>query len=297
MAQPPSEAGRPTAPYCYRHTDRETYISCQRCGRPICPDCMRQASVGFQCPECVAEGARSVRQPRTVAGGLAPSRAGIVSYVLIGINVVAFLAQLATGGNDGMVTHWGAMLNESAWAREDGGIVELTGVQDGGWWRIVTSGFLHLGFLHILLNMYALYLFGPMLERMLGHARFIAMYATSLLAGSLFVYLFAEPRSLTAGASGAIFGLLGCTLVLFLKHGYDVRFLLGLLAINGVLTVAFGGISWQAHLGGFVAGVLAGGVLGFAPQKGRTYVQTAGLAVLWIALVAGFALRTSQLAA
>ena len=291
MTEPTDAA--PATPYCYRHPDRETYIKCQRCERPICPDCMRQASVGFHCPECVNEAARSVRQPRTVAGGLAPSQAGLVSYVLIGINAVAFLGQLATGGNDGVLTEWGAMLTESAWGYND---TVLTGLQDGGWWRVVTSGFLHFGFLHILLNMYALYLFGPMLERMLGHVRFIAMYATSLVTGSLFVYLFAEPRALTAGASGAIFGLLGCTLVLFLKHGYDVRFLLGLLAINGVLTVVFGGISWQAHLGGFVAGVLSGVALGFAPRKGRTYVQVGGLAVLWVALAAGFALRTSALA-
>lgn len=293
MAQPP-EAGGPATPYCYRHADRETYISCQRCGRPICPDCMRQASVGFQCPECVSEGARSVRQPRTVAGGLAPGQVGAVSFVLIAINVVVFLGQLGTGGNNGTLTEWGAMLT-GTWRGNEGVILE--GVDDGGWWRIVTSGFLHLGIMHILLNMYALYLFGPMLERMLGYARFIAMYATSLVTGSLFVYLFAEPGTLTAGASGAIFGLLGCTLVLFLKHGYDVRFLLGLLAINGVITVVFGGISWQGHLGGFVAGVLSGAVLGFAPKKGRAYVQIAGLAVLWIAMIAGFVLRTGQLTA
>ncbi|MGH3359681.1 MAG: rhomboid family intramembrane serine protease, partial [Nocardioidaceae bacterium] len=160
--------GRTGAPYCYRHPDRETYISCQRCGRPICPDCMRQASVGFQCPECVSEGARTVRQPRTVAGGIAPRHVGLVSFILIGINVVAFLAQLATGGNDGAVTHWGEMLSVSALVRGTDGVVLLNGVADGGWWRIVTSGFLHFGVLHIVLNMYALYLFGPMLERMLG---------------------------------------------------------------------------------------------------------------------------------
>ncbi|HLR85876.1 MAG TPA: rhomboid family intramembrane serine protease [Nocardioidaceae bacterium] len=289
-----SEAGPPTTPYCYRHTDRETYIVCQRCGRPICPDCMRQASVGYHCPECVSEAARSIRQPRTVAGGLAPGQVGAVSYVLIAINVVAFIGQLATGGNNGTLTEWGAMLT-GTWGGHDGSI--LHGVDDGGWWRIVTSGFLHFGFLHILLNMYALYLFGPMLERMLGNLRFLAMYATCLVSGSLFVYLFADPGTITAGASGAIFGLLGCTLVLFLQHGYDVRVLLGLLAINGVITVVFGGISWQAHLGGFVAGVITGAVLGFAPKKARTYLQIAGLAVLWIALVAGFVLRTSQLTA
>ena len=295
MSQNP-EAG-PT-PYCYRHNDRETYIVCQRCGRSICPDCMRQASVGYHCPECVAEAARSVRQPRTVAGGLAPGQVGVVSYALIAINVLAFIGQLATGIEDGDVTLWGGMVNElTRYQLTDGSIVQVDGVSGGEWWRVVSSGFLHFGFLHILFNMYALYLFGPMLERMLGNIRFLAMYATSLLGGSLAVYLFADPHTLTAGASGAIFGLLGCTLVLFLQHGYDVRFLLGLLAINAVITVVFEGISWQAHLGGFVAGVLTGALLGFAPRKGRTYVQLAGLAVLWIAMAAAFVLRTGQLTA
>ncbi|UPK75095.1 rhomboid family intramembrane serine protease [Nocardioidaceae bacterium SCSIO 66511] len=292
MSEPADAA--PSTPYCYRHPDRETYIRCQRCGRPICPDCMRQASVGYQCPDCVAEGARTIRQPRTVAGGLTPTRAGIVSYALIAINVVVFLAQLATGGTNGTVTEWGAMLT-GTWRGSDGAI--LHGVDDGGWWRIVTSGFLHLGLLHILFNMYALFLFGPMLERMLGHLRFIVMYASSLVAGSLAVYLFADYGTLTAGASGAIFGLLGCTLVLFLKHGYDVRFLLGLLAINAALPLFAGGISWQAHAGGFVAGAVCGAVFAYAPQKARVYLQAGGIAVVWIALAVGFALRTAQLTA
>src|SRR5690606_319030 len=99
-----------TAPRCYRHADRETYISCQRCGRPICPDCMQPASVGFHCPECVTEARRTTPQARTAAGGLLPSRVGLVTMVLIGINVVAFLGQLATGGAEaGDLTQWGAM--------------------------------------------------------------------------------------------------------------------------------------------------------------------------------------------
>lgn len=286
---------RADAPYCYRHPDRETYISCQRCGRPICPDCMRQASVGFQCPECIAEGARSVRQSRTVAGGLVPHQVGLVSFILIGINVVAFLAQLATGGNSGAVTHWGEMLSDSRPDYGDSGArIYLTGVADGAWWRIVVSGFLHLGYLHIALNMYALYLFGPMLERMLGHVRFITMYLTSLVGGSLFVYALAPRLQPTLGASGAIFGLLGCALVVFLKRKYDVRFLVALLAINAVFSVLVSGISWQAHLGGFLIGALSGAAFMYAPKMGRTYIQAGFFGLLWFLMMVAFITRTAQ---
>lgn len=62
-----------TESVCYRHSGKDAYISCQRCERPICPECMRDASVGFQCPECITKGAKSVRQPRTAAGGAIPA--------------------------------------------------------------------------------------------------------------------------------------------------------------------------------------------------------------------------------
>lgn len=297
MSQPTGASGAP--PRCYRHPDRETYIACQRCGRPICPDCMRPASVGFHCPECVAEAARSTRQARTFAGGLAPSRAGLVSFILIGINVVVFLLQLATGGPEGGdLTRWGAMLTYTRPVDDgDSGRELLTGVVDGGWWRIVTSGFLHFGWMHILLNMYALYLFGPLLERMLGHARFITMYVTSLVAGSLFVYLFTDPLTPTAGASGAIFGLLGCTLVLFIKQRYDVRTLVALIAINGAITILFDGISWQAHAGGLVGGMLCGVALAYAPKQARTHVQIGAFVAIWLVMIIGFVVRTGQLSA
>lgn len=288
---------RAGAPYCYRHPDRETYISCQRCGRSICPDCMRQASVGFHCPECVAEGARSVRQPRTVAGGLVPNQVGRVSFILIGINVLAFLAQLATGGDFGTLTQIGALVNESGRARGPDGSFHVTGVVDGAWWRIATSAFLHFGILHLLMNMYVLYLFGPMLERMLGSARFVVTYALSLLGGALFVYLFAGPATFTVGASGASFGLFGCTLVLFLRHGHDVRTLLALLAVNAVLTLFVENISWQAHLGGLIAGAMSGLIYAYSPKRQNVVVQSIALGGIFLIIAVIFVIHTLQLKA
>lgn len=258
---------------------------------------MRQASVGFHCPECVAEGARSVRQPRTVAGGLVPNQVGRVSFILIGINVLAFLAQLATGGNDGVLTRLGTMLIKSAPEPQNGEWIYTTGVADGAWWRVVTSGFLHFGFVHLLLNMYALYLFGPMLERMLGHTRFITMYAISLLGGSLCVYALTDPHVLTAGASGAVFGLLGCSLVLFLKRGLDVRFLLALLAVNAALTVLIGNVSWQAHLGGLISGALTGVIFAHTPSQSTTQIQAIAVSAILLLMMVLFVIRTSHLTA
>jgi membrane associated rhomboid family serine protease len=285
-------ASRP-APFCYRHPDRETYISCQRCGRPICPDCMRPASVGFQCPDCVAEGAKTIRQPRTVAGGLVPRQVGLVTYVIIGLNVAAFLVEQATGGAGGTFARWGAMLSQSAIDPSTGGL--LTGVADGGWWRPVTSAFLHAGLLHIAFNMYALYLFGPLLERWLGTLRFVVMYLTCAVGASLVVYLLSPTLQPSLGASGAVFGLFGVALVMMHQRRYDVRTLIGLLVVNGVITFVVPNISWQAHVGGLVTGLLIGAVFAYAPRERRALVQWTAFAALWVLIAAGYVLRTLAL--
>lgn len=278
---------------CYRHPDREAYISCQRCERLICPECMREAAVGFQCPSCIAEGAKTVRSPRTIAGGAISANAGIVSMVLIGLNVVGFLLTLATGGNGGAVFQHGAMLSSSA-VTTSGEV--LRGVDDGAYWRLITSAFLHENVLHIALNMYALYLFGPFVERALGTARFVAAYLTAAVVASVFVYWLSEPLGLTIGASGAVFGLFAMALVLLLRAKQDVRTLLVLLAINGVISLQ-GNISWQGHLGGFLAGLALGGLFAYAPRDRRTLVQVSVLVVVWVGIIAAVALRTADLTA
>lgn len=285
MSQP-AEANR-----CYRHPDRDAYISCQRCERLICPECMRDASVGFHCPSCVTEGAKSVRAPRTIAGGALSANVGIVSFVLIGLNVAAYVLTLATGGNSGDLFQHGAMLSQSA-INTSG--ETLTGVNDGAYWRLVTSAFLHGSLLHIAFNMYALYLFGPFVEKALGTVRFIAAYLTTAIGASVFVYCLSEPRGLTIGASGAVFGLFGMALMLLLRAKQDVTTLIVLLAINGVISLQ-GNISWQGHLGGFVAGCILGAAFAYAPRDRKQAVQVLVFAAVWVAMIAALVIRTGQL--
>lgn len=288
---PTPDPGPAPAPRCYRHPERETWISCARCRRPICPDCMRPASVGFHCPECVAEAARTVRAPRTLGGGAVPTRPGLVTMGLVALNVLAFLPFLVGGPLGQQVYAWGTMLGVS---RPFGGVGEVPGVAEGAYWRLLTSAFLHAGILHIAFNMYALVLFGPMLERLLGWARFLALYVTCAVSGSVMAYWFSGPLTPTLGASGAVFGLFGAALVLLYQRGQDVSFLLILLGFNVVLSFR-DGISWQGHFGGLVAGLLIGAVVAYAPRPRRDAAQLTVYAVLAIGLVAATLARTAVL--
>lgn len=291
--QPPP--GAPAVPHCYRHPDRETWISCQRCGRPICPDCMHSASVGFQCPQCIAEGRRTVRAPRTTGGGLVPSRAGYVSWTLIGLNVLAFVAMYVTPTDvDGWseVENYGVLLPDGAFFSDVG---QVGGVADGEYWRLLTAAFLHAGILHILFNMYALSLFGPMLEQFLGYVRFIALYFTTAIASSVTVYWLSPVHQPTLGASGAIFGLFGASFAVFMKRGLDVSSLLMLLGINLLITFTVPNISWQGHLGGLVSGLVLGGVLAYAPRQQRTLIQAGTFAAVWVAMIVLIIARTNAL--
>lgn len=253
---------------------------------------MQDASVGFQCPSCVVEGAKSVRAPRTIAGGTVTGREGVVSLTLIGLNVLGFLLTMATGGNTGAVFQSGAMLSTTV-ITQSGEI--LTGVADGDYWRLVTSAFLHRDIIHIAFNMYALYLFGPYVERALGIPRFIAAYLTVTVMGSVFVYLLSAPNTLTIGASGAVFGLFGMALMLLLKAKQDVRTLLVLLGINAFISFAASSISWQGHLGGFVAGVILGAAFAYAPREHKGLTQLIAFGVLWTAMIAAIVVRTLEL--
>ena len=266
---------------CYRHPDREAYITCQRCERFICPECMNEASVGFQCPECIVKGAKTVRQPKTLAGGSISGREGRVSMILIGINVAAYIAQIATGDGSGEVFQQGALQGFA--------------VADGDYWRLVTSAFLHGSVLHLLFNMYALYLFGPFVERALGTTRFVAAYLTAAVAGSVAAYVLTGPSTATIGASGAVFGLFALALLFLLRAKQDVRSLLVLLAINAFISVAGANISWQGHLGGFVAGAVLGAAFAYAPRERKTLVQVLVFTGLWVVMIAAIVVRTLDL--
>jgi membrane associated rhomboid family serine protease len=286
------------APYCYRHPDRETHISCQRCGRPICPDCMRQAAVGFQCPSCVQEGARSTRQGRSTYGGKRSSNPALTSQVLIAINVAVWLLITVTGGRSSEWFYRFALLaQDTAFRAQDGSGVLVHGVADGAWWQLATSMFTHVDLMHIGFNMLALWFLGPQLEAVIGRGRFVALYLLSGLMGSAFVYWLAAPYTLTVGASGAIFGLMGALLVVAYKMKADYSQILVWLGLNVLITILGRGyISWQGHLGGLVGGVLIALVLVYSPRRSRTVWQAAGLVLVGILVLAAFAGRTLILA-
>ena len=278
---PEPPPGSRAVPHCYRHPDRETYISCQRCGRPICPQCMNQASVGFQCPECVAAGRSSTPRPRPVYGGAARGGDNVVTLALIGLNVVMFVLILATGGSGS------PLLREV--------VLFPVGVAGGEWWRLFTTMFVHVELFHLFFNMFALWIFGPQLEHLLGRLRFAALYLLSGLVGSIAVYWLSNPATPTLGASGAVFGLLGAALVVSVRRGYDVGWLLGLLGINVAFTFLAPNISWQGHLGGLVGGLLLGAALAWAPRPHRTVLHLAAFVAVFVLCAVLVVARTAQL--
>jgi len=228
---------------CYRHPTRETGVSCSSCGRPICPDCMTPTSVGMRCPECSRQRTkvRTIRDVR--AGGVEVTRA------LIFANVLAFVAELSSGGGTGRVYLDGSLFGPA--------------VADGDYWRLITGGFLHypllpFGLLHIGFNMYLLWVLGQMLEPALGSVRFAALYFTSLLAGS-FGALLVTPEAHTVGASGAVFGLMGAAFVELRARGIDPfqAGIGGLIVINLIFSFTLSNISVGGHVGGLVGGALA----------------------------------------
>ena len=311
MSQEPSApAGVPT---CYRHPGRETHIRCQRCDRPICPDCMRDASVGFQCPECVAEGRRTTRSGRTTFGGVRPTNAGITSFVLIGLNVVVWLLITGSGGNASRLLRLFALTPVGQCSADGGGYYpgigseavcnsllgrEWThGVAEGAWWQVLTSAFTHQAPLHLAFNMFALFILGPQLEMVIGRARYLALYLLSALAGSALVYWASPIHQSTVGASGAIFGLMGALLVVALKMRVNAQGILMWIAINFVLTVSVSGISWEGHLGGFLGGVAVAAVLVYSPRgPRRPAYQIGGMAVIGVLLLLAIIARTAVLA-
>lgn len=319
MTQPPegptadqTAAGVPT---CYRHPDRETWIRCQRCDKPICPDCMRDAAVGFQCPDCVKQANKGSRQNRAMYGGERSADPRLTSLVLIGINAVVWLAVVATGWrNSDLVArlalvpkgtceslssdgYYPGVLGERLCALGTGGDGQwVPGVADGAVWQLITSQFLHLEIWHIAGNMLALWFLGPQLETVLGRTRFLGLYLLSGLAGSVAVLWLSGSSGLTLGASGAIYGLFGAYAVIAHKVRADLRSIATLLAVNLVITFAIPNISWQGHLGGIVGGAVVAAVIAYAPRQRRTLVQALGLAAFLLLLVALIALRITALA-
>jgi membrane associated rhomboid family serine protease len=289
------QPGPPAAPSgdaepatCYIHPGREAHVRCTRCNRRICPDCMIDASVGFQCPECVREGNKSVRAARTSLGGRLTDNAGLVTKVIIAINLLVFLAQKASPSFE---NHF--VLVGNAFDVTTG---HLVGVADGEYYRLLTAAFMHASILHIAFNMYALYLFGPPLEATLGRVRFLSLYLLSALGGSAASYAFNAPNQGSLGASGAVFGLFGAFFIVNRKFGRDNSGLLVLLAINLAFAFVPGtSIDWHAHVGGLITGCLVASALVYAPRDRRTVVQAAGSVVVLLIIVGLVVWRTAQL--
>lgn len=283
-------AAEPSAqiPVCPRHPDRPAYVRCQRCGRPACPDCQRAAAVGFQCVDCVNEAQRSTPQVRSTYGGAVAAGRPLATLGIIAACVLLYVLQWVVP-NDWVYQNFAFA---TVYATPEYGAFEP--------WRMLTSAFLHSqGFvLHILLNMYMLWIFGQALEPLLGRVRFLVVYLLSAVGGSVGYFLLTpgyipgQPLSGVVGASGAIFGLFGAMLVVQRHRGGDTKQLWVLIAINGVIGFVVPQIAWQAHLGGLITGALCAAAIAYAPRGRRQgLLQAAGLAVVMCALVAATALR------
>ncbi|MFF3336718.1 rhomboid family intramembrane serine protease [Streptomyces sp. NPDC002888] len=280
-------------PVCYRHPGRETGIRCTRCERPICPECMVSASVGFQCPECVRGGsgtghAPDASRPRTLAGGTIAADPRLLTKILIGINLAVFLVgQIRSSFLDHLVL-------VGQWPPAP--FTPTEGVAEGQWYLLFTSMFAHEAIWHIAFNMLSLWWLGGPLEAALGRVRYLALYLVSGLAGSALTYVLAAPSSGSLGASGAIFGLFGATAVLMRRLRYDMRPIIALLVINLIFTFNPGmNIAWQAHIGGLVAGVVIGYGMVHAPRERRALIQYGSCALVLAAVVVMTLLRTAQL--
>ena len=289
-ALPPPYSGRPGADapvqVCTWHPDRVTGLHCTRCGRPACPECLTPASVGFHCRACVAESRSTQRVARTVAGAVHGQQPRVTA-VLIGLNVLVFVI---------VAVQARSLDNFGGSSVYNGSLMVPMYVAGGEWWRVVSSGFLHLSILHIALNMLALYFIGLGLERVLGRWRYIAVYLLSLLGGSASVMLFAGVTSGSAGASGAIFGLMGALLVTLKRLNLDLRQAGFIIVINLVATFAIPGISWQAHVGGLVVGALVGWAMVYAPAHRRGAWQIGTCVAVLVVLVAILVIRDVTLA-
>ena len=232
--------------YCYRHPNRETFVSCSECGRPICAECMTPAPVGQRCPEHSGKpqgaGRISSGMRRTAFEGTG----ALVTKALLAINIGVYVITAAQGG--GLNNPGGSLFVR--W------LLYGPAVANGDWWRLFTSAFLHANVIHIAFNMYFLWFVGSAVEQALGRGRFISLYVVSALAGSAGALVW-TPNAPTVGASGALFGLLGAALILERQRNYVLGgSAMGLIVINLILSFAISGISIGGHVGGLIGGIL-----------------------------------------
>ncbi len=281
---PGQQAG--AVPVCPRHPKRESYVRCQRCERPVCPECQRPAAVGVQCVDCVRESAKSQPVARTVFGGRTGMTPPRLTQSIIAVCVVAQVLELVLG-TDAFTDNL-TFVPSKALAEP---------------WRFVTTAFVHSPtfLLHIVFNMYALWMIGPYLETLLGRVRFAALYLLSAIGGSVGFLVLASPsaapgapwNSGALGASGAIFGLFAALLIVNRKLGRDSAGIIGIIVINGVIGFIVPGIAWQAHLGGLLTGAAVTFALVGPSRERRSVLQPTGVAAVVLLLVLLISLKVS----
>ena len=281
----------PTIEVCYRHPEVPTRVHCTRCERPICPDCMIPAPVGFQCPECVAEARREFRKGpgRPLRGGVSVTKALLVAIA------IPFVIEVILGGPQ-------ALFNPSAEILFDMGAMQPIAVADGQFWRLFTAMFLHAGLLHVALNAYFFWLFGRMVEASFGRTWMVLIYVVAGFLASVASYAFGPVTTLAVGASGAISGVFGA----FIAYNYrrrehamnaaNLRLALTVIVLNAVIAIGYSSIDWRAHVGGLVAGFALGYLADSSgPARQRAVVRFAGVATLVAIGIALVLWRTAEI--
>lgn len=284
----------PTVEYCYRHPTVATGVHCTRCERPICPDCMIPAPVGFQCPDCVADARREFRK-----GAGSPVRRGNITgaKVLLVAILAGFVLEVAVGGPDALFN--GPSLQKLV---DLGALVPVLVAGLSQFWRLFTATFLHAGILHIGFNAYALYLFGTNVERDYGTAKFLAIYFVSGFLASAASYAFGPEFAVAVGASGAIFGVFGAFIAWNYRRRHlamaaqNLRWAMTMIVLNALLAFGFRTIDWRAHVGGLIAGFAGGYVAeGWGDRAGRRLIAVVGFAALIVLGSVVVLWRTEQL--
>jgi membrane associated rhomboid family serine protease len=257
---------------CYRHPERMTGISCQRCHRAICGECMNPASVGFQCPSCVASGRASVRAPRSAFGAILKTGGGTATKVVMAVLVVEWVLSLVTGR---LLDQLLVMSNEAIYL--------------GQFWRLLTAALTSGTIFGLLINLLVLWIAGRAIEPELGAGRFVALYVAAGLGSTTMLFVFGPYQSGGYAASAAVIGLLAANAIFKHKMRDDVRADIGLfiLLILYSVLIGFRSFGWLMLIGGLVVGAAVGWVLAYAPRRNRSTVQALGiLGVIMLCLVA-----------
>jgi membrane associated rhomboid family serine protease len=271
---PAGPAADPVPRTCYRHKDRTTYVSCVRCGRPICAECMRPAPVGFQCPDDVAAGAKQQRPLRNQFGARQVyGRAYVTFTMLQGFPITQQASNKFT---------------------QDYESFNYAIAHDHEYYRLLTGAFLHVAIWHIGLNMLVLLMVGPTLEKTLGRARFTALYLLAAIGGSVLPYLVDDYREANLGASGAIYGLFAAYWVMARRVRADTSAITGTIVLNLVLSITIPGISLWGHVGGLIVGAMVGAIFAYGGAR-RWHLQLAGVVGVALILVVAVAIRTATI--